>query len=376
MKMKKKERQQKIFGSIIILITSPFIGEGLSTSSPFLEFIQPINFILLVMLYGFGALIVREVTIRWKKNGFALITLALLGIAYGSIEEGLYLMSFFNPNWHDLGEIQGYGRFYGVNWVWTIYLALFHMVYSIIIPIVFAQSAFPAVQEKKWLPNYLFIPMIIIFFLGGGIWFFYVYTEFQYLPGIPEYLGCFFITMIFIVASWSIPEKRNRAKSQVVPSKDVDQQLIDRENKTDNYFDDSFSQDNSSNRKQSTKSFAILHLFAGFIWALVFFFSAFLFPSFNSPFYIPIIVQLSTTFIWLFFLKYSLIKNRKKDEIFFFAMIGAYTFLYLFNILVGDLLSKIVYGLLGFILVILVFLVRRKNQSIINNHYTQNNANN
>ncbi|MBD3191128.1 MAG: hypothetical protein GF308_10810 [Candidatus Heimdallarchaeota archaeon] len=358
-----KEKRQKIFGSTLILITSPFIGEGLSTSSPFLEFIQPINFILLVMLYGFGALIVRELTIRWKQNGFALITLVLLGIAYGCIEEGLYLFSFFNPNWHDLDNFQGYGRFYGVNWVWTIYLALFHMVYSIIIPIVFAQSAFPTIQEKKWLPNYLFIPMIIIFILGGGIWFFYVYKEFQYLPGITEYLGCLFVTIALIISAWLIPEKNSKFPSEK-SSKQRNQQIEEINNTNNNYSDEPLSQDNYSPIRHRTNAFAILHLFVSFIWAVVFFFSAFLFPSYNSPFYIPIIVQLITTILWLLLLKFSLIKTRDRVKIILFAMTGAYAFLYLFNIVVGEILSKFVYGFLGFVLVIVIFLVRRKKQKI------------
>jgi hypothetical protein len=51
-------------------------------------------------LYGSGAIVMRELKIRWRKDfrGFL-----LLGGAYGKLEEGLMVKSFFDRNWMDLG---------------------------------------------------------------------------------------------------------------------------------------------------------------------------------------------------------------------------------------------------------------------------------
>jgi len=39
----------------------------------------------------------------------------LLGAAYGIVEKGLMLKSFFGPNWPNLVSMHGYGRWLGVN---------------------------------------------------------------------------------------------------------------------------------------------------------------------------------------------------------------------------------------------------------------------
>ena len=51
-------------------------------------------FILLASLYGSGALLIRELKVRWRKG---YVSMFLLGTAYGIIEEGLMVKSFFDP---------------------------------------------------------------------------------------------------------------------------------------------------------------------------------------------------------------------------------------------------------------------------------------
>jgi hypothetical protein len=43
--------------------------------------------------------------------------------------------SFFNPTWKDLGVLATYGRWLGTNWVWAEWLAIYHAIFSITIPI-------------------------------------------------------------------------------------------------------------------------------------------------------------------------------------------------------------------------------------------------
>jgi len=50
--------------------------------------------------------------------------LFVLGAAYGVLEEGLMVKSFFDPNWMDLGVLGSYGLWMGVNWVWAEWLVL------------------------------------------------------------------------------------------------------------------------------------------------------------------------------------------------------------------------------------------------------------
>ena len=52
----------------VLFFLAPVVGELLSTSAPPAEFFKPIIFLVLCILYGGGAIIVRELTIRWEKG--------------------------------------------------------------------------------------------------------------------------------------------------------------------------------------------------------------------------------------------------------------------------------------------------------------------
>jgi hypothetical protein len=94
---------------IFILLLPPAMGELLIGSSPPREYFQPFGFIVMTVLYGGGALLIREARVRWNL-GWGVIFLA---VAYGIIEEGLMVQSFFNHHHPDLGDIAFYGRWLG-----------------------------------------------------------------------------------------------------------------------------------------------------------------------------------------------------------------------------------------------------------------------
>ena len=136
--------------ALTLFIIAPIFGELFSGSSPLNEFINPLSFIILAMLYGCGAILVREFTIRWSKGWSSLL---LLGFAYGIFEEGLMVRSFFDPNWMDLGNLGIYGRYAGVNWVWSYHLTIFHALVSIAASIVFVEILYPDCRKQSWVPS-------------------------------------------------------------------------------------------------------------------------------------------------------------------------------------------------------------------------------
>ena len=103
---------KRILPAVVLFFLAPAIAELLSGSVPPVEFFNPFGFVLLTTLYGSGAILARELTIRWHKGWFGLFA---LGAAYGIIEEGLMVKSFFDPNWVDIGILGSYGRWAGVN---------------------------------------------------------------------------------------------------------------------------------------------------------------------------------------------------------------------------------------------------------------------
>ncbi|MFN2297976.1 MAG: hypothetical protein ACK2UB_03940 [Anaerolineales bacterium] len=133
---------------LTLFFLSPVIGELVSGSAPPGNWLQPGTYLVMVPLYGAGALLVRELAVRWKAGWFGVI---LLGAAYGIVEEGIDVMSFFNTAWPDLGNNAWYGRWAEVSWVWTIHLTGYHAAFSIAIPILLTHLIFPRVRGQSWM---------------------------------------------------------------------------------------------------------------------------------------------------------------------------------------------------------------------------------
>jgi hypothetical protein len=138
---------KRIPPALVLFFLAPAIGELLSGSSPPVEFFQPFTLLLLGALYGSGAILSRELTLRWEKRW---PTIFLLGAAYGIVEEGLMVKSFFDPAWPDLGLLGVYGRWAGINWVWSVFLTLYHAVFSIAIPIFLVEQCIPERGDEPW----------------------------------------------------------------------------------------------------------------------------------------------------------------------------------------------------------------------------------
>src|SRR2546422_3802146 len=130
---------------LALVLLSPVIAEMLSGCSPPLEWLNPITPLLLIWLYGAGILVMRETAVRWRTGWPSIL---LLGAAYGIIEEGLAVKSFFDPGWMDLGTLAWYGRWLDVNWVWAVWLTIYHAVVSIAIPIFLTEWIWPRIRSQ------------------------------------------------------------------------------------------------------------------------------------------------------------------------------------------------------------------------------------
>lgn len=132
----------------ILALMSPVIAELLSGSSPPLEFFNPFSFMLLLGLYGAGVLVVRELSVIWNLGWAGIV---VLGVSYGILEEGVAVKSFFDPLWMDLGGLGEYGRFLGTNWVWAVWLTIYHASVSITLPVVIFNMVYPHLRRERLL---------------------------------------------------------------------------------------------------------------------------------------------------------------------------------------------------------------------------------
>jgi hypothetical protein len=156
-----KNKKRNLWPVLTLFFLAPAIGELLSGSAPPSEFFQPFGFLVMAAMYGSGAILIRELRVRWNKGWPTVFT---LGAAYGIIEEGLGCKSFFNSQWGDLGPLAVYGRWAGVNWIWSLGLIIYHSVISIAIPILLVELMFPARHDERWLGRWGMIGFSFLLF--------------------------------------------------------------------------------------------------------------------------------------------------------------------------------------------------------------------
>jgi len=145
----------------VLFVLAPLVGELMSGSMPPAEWLNPLSIVTVSVLYGGGAIMCRELAVRWRKGW---PTFLALGIAYGIVEEGLLCKSFFDPGWGDIGPFGVYGRWGGVNWVWTAGLTGFHAVWSVASSVVLVELAFPA-RRGSWITDRAFAWLAGLFML-------------------------------------------------------------------------------------------------------------------------------------------------------------------------------------------------------------------
>lgn len=139
--------QRRIHPALALWLLAPIFGELFSGSTPLSEYLFPLIPLIFGMLYGSGAILIRELVARWRKGWPSLL---LLGMAYGIYEEGLVVRSFFDPDWMDLDKLGVYGRAAGVNWVWVEHLTTFHALFSIAASVVFVEILYPDKRAESW----------------------------------------------------------------------------------------------------------------------------------------------------------------------------------------------------------------------------------
>src|SRR3990172_2044844 len=137
---------------LYFVFLAALLPEAITGSTPPLAWLNPIEALLNLWLYGTGVLVVRELSLRWKTGWPGIL---MMGAAYGIIEEALALMTFFDPTLPQVasGSLSWYGRSLGVNWVWAVWLTTFHAIVSIAFPIFLIEWHYPALRGKTLLSN-------------------------------------------------------------------------------------------------------------------------------------------------------------------------------------------------------------------------------
>jgi hypothetical protein len=102
--------------AVVALLLAPVLGEWLSTATAPLDMLLwPPALVLLVSLYGCGALLCREIA---RRHGLGLRGLCLLAAAYAVFEEALVDRFWFHPRPADEGGLGTYSEPPGRSQSW------------------------------------------------------------------------------------------------------------------------------------------------------------------------------------------------------------------------------------------------------------------
>lgn len=183
---------------LALLLLGPIVGELASGHTAPLEFLNPLAFVVLALPYGFGAVLVREALVRWKKGWPSFILLAL---AYGVYEEGIVVRSIFNGDWQELGAAPAYGYWGGVHFTYGLMLLHFHVVVSIGVSILLAHVLYPARRHERWVGP----KSLVACFVGLLLWLPAGWLMTQYRPPWTHDAGAWLVLAGLVAAARLAP---------------------------------------------------------------------------------------------------------------------------------------------------------------------------
>jgi hypothetical protein len=152
---------QRVKPALLLIFLTPLIAEYLLGS---LSLAQAPLFPIMALMYGTGALLVRETSRRCRRGWPTILT---LGVAYAVIEEGLATQSLFNPNYLGLRLLdRGFIPALGIGGPWTVYVVILHVVWSIAVPIGLVEAIYRERRTEPWLRTFGYVVSAVLYVLG------------------------------------------------------------------------------------------------------------------------------------------------------------------------------------------------------------------
>ncbi len=136
----------RIAATVSLFFLAPFVGEFLLGNLPVnMFYLIP----MLALLYGSGALLIRETAVRLNLDRGGVLLLCLV---YGIIEEAFNTQSLFDPNYLGMHLLDyGYVPFLKMGSWWTVYVLGIHIVWSTAVPIALIDGLFPKTKNRSLL---------------------------------------------------------------------------------------------------------------------------------------------------------------------------------------------------------------------------------
>ena len=196
------------YSLVSLIVIAACLAEFLTGSTAILVAVaNPLGFATLLGMYGGGALLIREVALRWRKRWGAVL---LLGGAYAVGEEGFAAKTMVDPIGTDVGN-ELYNHWMGVNWVPLSALTLFHAAFSIAVPLVLVELLFPATKGRRLVGN---VGLGITAMLYGLTIYLLSFGNPYTIP-LPVTIFLAAYAFAFIVIAYLVPRSFLRAKTDL-----------------------------------------------------------------------------------------------------------------------------------------------------------------
>lgn len=144
-----------------LVLLAPLIAELALGSTPMrMAWLLP----LFVPIYGAGILLVRELV---HRAGRGWLSIVVLGVAYEIIEDGIGLQALTSPNIY--GAAEWGARVLGINAPYWEAQAIYHVVFSAVIPIVITDLIFPSHRHTPYLKRGGLVLTAVVAVAGVGL---------------------------------------------------------------------------------------------------------------------------------------------------------------------------------------------------------------
>ncbi|MBI3477927.1 MAG: hypothetical protein HY010_19510 [Acidobacteria bacterium] len=160
--------KNRIAPIVVLILLSPLVGEVLSGAT---RLSYMFAYLPEVMMWGCGTLLIREAVRRWHGDW---TTMLPLGFALSVAEEFIVQQTSLAPL-PFLGTTPMYGRVWGVNWIYFLFMLGFESVFITLVPVQIVELIFPKRRHEPWLRTRGIVIASVIFLLGAVIaWFLWV----------------------------------------------------------------------------------------------------------------------------------------------------------------------------------------------------------
>jgi hypothetical protein len=197
---------------LALWLLAPLVAEYLLGSLPMsLIGILP----LMAAMYGSAALLIREAA---RRSGGGWMTIALLGVAYGFVEEGFITQSLFNPNYLHLRLLDfGYVPALGTGLPWLVFVVTIHAAWSIAVPIGFAEALFPSRRDEPWLGPIGIAIFGLLFLAGGAAVAVSTYKSLPFMASTGQFIATGMIVAALVAAAFIWPAYRKPPTDRPAP---------------------------------------------------------------------------------------------------------------------------------------------------------------